>query len=60
MQPGFQCSYCGEWTDCEVDESGGEVQEYVEDCQVCCQANVLRAAFNRVEQCFVIRAEREN
>ncbi len=27
----------------DVDESGGLLQEYVEDCQVCCQPNVLTA-----------------
>lgn len=43
MQTGFQCSYCGQWNVTDVDESGGLLQEYVEDCQVCCQPNVLTA-----------------
>lgn len=53
-------SYCGEWNNSEVDESAGQTQEYVEDCQVCCQPNILRAQFNRREERFVIHAHRES
>jgi Cysteine-rich CPXCG len=60
MQSGFQCSYCGEWNVTEVDESAGASQDFVEDCQVCCQPNVLQVRFNRNEQRFTVRAEREN
>jgi hypothetical protein len=31
------CPYCGEPNDVVLDPGGGAVQEYVEDCQVCCQ-----------------------
>lgn len=31
------CPYCGEQVELSVDPAGGELQEYVEDCQVCCQ-----------------------
>jgi hypothetical protein len=31
------CPYCGESMTIAVDPTGGAVQEYVEDCQVCCQ-----------------------
>ena len=31
------CPYCGESNDIMLDPGGGETQEYVEDCQVCCQ-----------------------
>ena len=31
------CPYCGEPTEIGVDPGGGSVQDYVEDCQVCCQ-----------------------
>jgi Cysteine-rich CPXCG len=31
------CPYCGEIVTIGVDPSGGAVQSYVEDCQVCCQ-----------------------
>jgi hypothetical protein len=31
------CPYCGEMNEVAVDPGGGDSQEYVEDCQVCCQ-----------------------
>jgi hypothetical protein len=31
------CPYCGETVFIALDPGGGEDQEYVEDCQVCCQ-----------------------
>jgi Cysteine-rich CPXCG len=60
MSSGFQCSYCGEWNASEVDESAGASQQYVEDCQVRCQPNILTVRFDRTQDEFVIRAQREN
>ena len=37
------CPYCGETTSISVDPGGGSFQQYVEDCEVCCnpwQVNV--------------------
>ena len=31
------CPYCGEENEVSVDPGSGNVQDYVEDCQVCCQ-----------------------
>jgi hypothetical protein len=31
------CPYCGEPVDIALDAGGGASQQYVEDCQVCCQ-----------------------
>ena len=31
------CPYCGEAVEMTVDASGGGLQEYVEDCEVCCR-----------------------
>jgi hypothetical protein len=31
------CPYCGEANAIALDPGGGAAQEYVEDCQVCCQ-----------------------
>jgi hypothetical protein len=39
----YQCAGCGEWNETTVDPSGGRRQEYVENCQVCCKPNLLRA-----------------
>ena len=31
------CPYCGEINEIALDPGGGRRQEYVEDCQICCQ-----------------------
>jgi hypothetical protein len=31
------CPYCGEAVEIALDPSGGVHQDYVEDCEVCCQ-----------------------
>ena len=59
MEAGFQCAGCGEWNETRVDESAGHRQSYVEDCQVCCRANVLRVEYDRELEQFLIRAELE-
>jgi len=38
----YVCGACGEEIVVPVDMSQGERQEYVEDCPVCCRANVIR------------------
>jgi formate dehydrogenase maturation protein FdhE len=30
------CPYCGETTAISVDPGGGSAQQYIEDCEVCC------------------------
>lgn len=37
MQTTVACPYCGEENMILIDESAGEEQQYVEDCQVCCK-----------------------
>jgi hypothetical protein len=59
MDSGFQCAGCGEWNVTTVDASGGRRQRYVEDCQVCCKPNVLRAEYDSSAQEFCITAELE-
>ncbi len=43
-----------------VDESGGSKQQYVEDCQVCCQPNVLTIVWDREAEAYTILAELES
>jgi Cysteine-rich CPXCG len=31
------CPYCGETVEIALDPGSGSVQDYIEDCQVCCQ-----------------------
>jgi hypothetical protein len=37
----YVCDACGEEIVIPLDLSAGESQEYVEDCPVCCHANVI-------------------
>ncbi|MEQ9549161.1 MAG: CPXCG motif-containing cysteine-rich protein [Coleofasciculus sp. G3-WIS-01] len=37
----YICAYCGESNVTFIDISAGSQQSYVEDCQVCCQPNIL-------------------
>lgn len=37
----YVCDACGEEIVVPVDVSAGASQEYVEDCPVCCRANVV-------------------
>jgi DNA replicative helicase MCM subunit Mcm2 (Cdc46/Mcm family) len=37
----YVCNSCGEEIVVPIDLSGGESQEYVEDCPVCCRPNVV-------------------
>jgi hypothetical protein len=59
MLSGYQCAGCGEWNEASVDESAGSRQTYVEDCQVCCKPNVLRAEYDLASGEFVLSAELE-
>jgi hypothetical protein len=41
------CPYCGEPMELGVDPGGGTVQDYVEDCQVCCQPWQVHVRWHR-------------
>lgn len=38
----YVCGACGEEIVIPIDVSQGESQEFIEDCPVCCRANVIR------------------
>jgi hypothetical protein len=60
MRLGFQCAGCFEWVETSVDESGGSRQQYVEDCPVCCQPNVLTVRWDAAAGVYTISAELES
>jgi len=41
------CPYCGAPNEIALDPSGGPKQDYVEDCQVCCQPWNVRIRYRR-------------
>jgi hypothetical protein len=40
------CPHCGEPVDTYADPGGGETQEYIEDCAVCCRPLRFVARFD--------------
>lgn len=36
-QARVRCPYCGEWSVIPLDPGSGMVQQYAEDCEVCCR-----------------------
>lgn len=43
----YTCDSCGEEIVIPLDVSAGQSQEYVEDCPVCCRANVIRVEIEK-------------
>ena len=41
------CPYCGEMIEVALDAGGGAVQEYVEDCSVCCRPMRIKVRYAR-------------
>lgn len=40
------CPHCGELVEIALDPAGGAAQEYVEDCEVCCQPWSVRVRYH--------------
>ena len=53
-----QCPYCGEMIDLLIDESEPE-QNYIEDCQVCCQPIIIDVSVS-VEGELIVALYSEN
>ena len=41
------CPYCGEAVEITLDPGGGSQQDYVEDCEVCCQPWRVTVRYDR-------------
>ena len=41
----YVCPSCGETILIALDHSAGEEQEYIEDCPVCCNPNVIHVQY---------------
>lgn len=53
----YTCDSCGEEIVIPIDPSAGTSQEYVEDCPVCCRANVIQVTIDENE--VSVRAQAE-
>ena len=60
-QASYVCDSCGEEIVVPIDPSAGSTQEYVEDCQVCCQPLLFTVAvpFDSEEPQVDVRPENE-
>ena len=56
----YVCPTCGEQIVIPLDPTSGTEQQYVEDCQVCCQPNVLTVRWDGSAKEFTIAAELES
>ena len=56
-QARYICDACGEEIVIPIDPSAGAIQEYVEDCPVCCRANVIHVEIDGNEARVWAKAE---
>jgi hypothetical protein len=49
----YTCDACGENIVIPIDGSAGREQEYVEDCPVCCNANVIQVRLDEIGRAWV-------
>jgi len=55
----FLCPYCGQTNELPVDVSGGSIQEFVVDCEVCCAPITVRLKI-RGEDVIALDVRKEN
>jgi hypothetical protein len=53
------CPHCGELIDTFPDPGGGESQEYIEDCFVCCRPILFLASLDEASGEFAVEASSE-
>jgi hypothetical protein len=53
------CPHCGEPIEAFPDPGGGETQEYIEDCSVCCRPILFRATLDEGSGEYVVDASPE-
>ncbi len=57
LEASYICDSCGEEIVVPIDQSAGATQEYVEDCPVCCRANVIHVKIDNDEAAVWAKAE---
>ena len=55
----YTCPTCGESIVIPLDRSGGLEQQYVEDCPVCCNPNVVHVEFFDLDEPARVWADAE-
>ena len=60
MYQSYQCAACGETNETFIESEGGEKQQFVEDCRVCCRPMVITARWNPVSERYDIDVYQED
>lgn len=55
----YRCAVCGEENEALVDPTAGSVQDYVEDCGICCRPNVLHVRIDGLTGAVSLETEFE-
>jgi hypothetical protein len=55
----YTCPTCGESIVVPIDRTGGDDQQYIEDCPICCNPNILHIEFFQPDEPPRIWAEAE-
>ena len=55
----FLCPYCGQANELLVDVTGGAIQEFVVDCEVCCAPIAVRVNV-RGDEVLAVDVRKEN
>lgn len=53
-----RCPYCDEKITLPIDPGGGEIQETIVDCEVCCQPIVVRSTWNTEKSEYFVEVDR--
>lgn len=56
----YTCQWCGRDVAISVDPAGGRMQEWIEDCEMCCRPNILNITIERNGHEVTIDSRREN
>jgi hypothetical protein len=56
MHGEYRCPHCGSRVDTYPDPGGGEAQEYIEDCAICCHPNRIIAMLDSASDEYDIHA----
>lgn len=51
------CPYCGEAIQISLDPAGGSIQDYVEDCEVCCNPWRVRVRYDGATGAATVEVE---
>lgn len=54
----YQCPYCGESVEAQLDLSAGD-QQYIEDCPVCCRPIVFDLHTDGIDWTLDVRGEND-